>query len=495
MNQADLIESYFALQQKAVDALLDLFQHLDFNDPDMAINVKVLGELCQHMEATVLGTALVAAEHAKKGNLEYLNIVEQQIEFGMSAHKFAEKPCLKLGGLMHLRPVLDAIKFAANSILSTNLSVKKASVKSVVLVISNLDRGAATSLVASKLIHSLHSLGLDSHLLITGHGSHANEDTCEMESVGIKILRINQSSIYARAQDVVRNAVSLKADAVIFYTWPTDIAAQIASCKRLSWRQLFINHTCDQKVGDFDVRICYTKATSLLTDSQRCFYVPPVRVREEKLEDVSEAPLSTWGLNESNIIIGNYSRLSKCVDKAFMEAMVRILKDNVSAVLMLPGLPDPNSEQLLRDWFDFHGLANQVRFPGFLIETYLPLIKATHVYCDTFIWTGGQSVLDAMAMGVPVVSSKAEFGGTFLDPTGVSPATLGSELLPDSALVAQSNSVDEYVSIVQRLIDDSKFHQIHSKRNILRAEELSWQQYPRILIEQLNKIPVSKKIC
>ena len=490
MNQAALVEKYLFLQRKAVDALIDLYQNLGFNDSDLAINVKVLGELCQHREASVLGNALVSAEHAKKGNWEALDVMERQIALGMSAHKSADNPSLRLGGLMHLPPILDAIQGAALSIPLSVLPINKNCVKSVALIVSNLSQGAATTLVARKFIKSLNDLGLDTYLLITGHDSLPNDDSIELEIAGVKIFNIEQQTVYARAQNLVQQALDLQLDAIIFYTWPTDIAAQIASCKRMSLRQMFINHTCDQRLGAFDIRVSYTRDTAGLTDPQRCYYVPPVRVREEKIEDVAHVSLSLWDIDEATTIIGNYSRLSKCVDKAFMEAMVKILHRNPSVILMLPGLSDPDSEGILRAWFESNGLQKQVKFPGFLLETYLPLLKVTRVYCDTFIWTGGQSVLDAMAMGVPVVSSKAALGGTALDPTGVSPATLGSELLPDSALVAESNSVDGYVAIVQRLLDDSEFHHFHKQQNIARAEELSWHQYPRIVVELLNQLHV-----
>ena len=490
MSHRNLLETYLSAQRQAVDALMDLYQSLEFNDPVLALKVQIAGELCQHREASILGNAMAAAEQVKTGNFESLDAMERNIALGMGAHKNGVGSRWQVGGLMHLQPVLDAIELAARSFAMRYQPRTGASVKRLALVVSNLSEGAATTMVARKFASSLQYRGLETYVLLTGHASSPRESASSQEENGIHLIYAGGQTVYERTQDLVRCLRELELDAIVYYAWPTDITAQIATCVRMSPRQMFINHTCDQKVGDFDVRICYTREMAGLTDSSRCQYVPPVRVREEKYHEIAEADLSQWGIDEDVKVIGNYSRLSKCVDELFLMAMVKILENNPSVVLMLPGLPDPASEKYLRARFDLHGLQQQVRFPGYLSDAYLPLLKATRIYCDTFAWTGGQSVLDAMAMGVPVVASLPEKGRSALDPSGVSPVSLASSLVPDTALVSQSGDVDGYVAIVQRLLDNTVLHQSQSLSNMVRSEELAWPQYPRLIIELLNQVSV-----
>lgn len=493
LNQTELLETYLSIQRQAVDALIDLFEVKNFNDPSLAINVKVLGELCHHQNASILGNALTAAEQAKAGRWEALDVMENHIALGMGAHKTASPQRWNLGGLMHLQPVLDAIKTAAHSISVPDLAAIHPGVKRVALVVSNLSQGAATTMVARKYVLSLRALGLETYLMSTGHGLSATDERIGVEREGTHVLDMHGDTIYARAQDVVRKAAELQLDAIIYFAWPTDMASQIASCVRACPRQVFINHTCDQKVGDFDVRVVCTQDTGSMTEPHKCYYIPPVRIREETYDEIEASSPFQWGLDADAVIIGSYSRLSKCVDEAFMEAMVKVLSSNPSVVLMLPGLPDPASEALLRARFESHGLLQQVRFPGYLSDSYLPLLKATRVYCDTFGWTGGQSVLDALAMGVPVVAVKTDGRGSALDPSGVSPATLASAYLPDATLIADPGDVDGYVRIVQQLLGDPAHHQSHSLRNRERSREFTWQQFPRILVNLLEQIPRSSQ--
>ncbi len=478
-------------QRKAVDALIDVLEAKDFNDPILAVNIKVLGELCHHQEASIFGNTLTAAEQVKTGVWDALHVMERQIVFGMGAHKTFSSPRRQIGGLMHLQPVLDAIQSAARSISISASPAKRFPVRRLALVVSNLSPGAATTMVARKYVQSLRTLGLETYLFVTGHGSTGRGERIGVEQGGTTVLEMHGDTIYARAQDVARQSVELQLDAIIYFAWPTDIAAQIASCVRACPRQIFINHTCDQKVGEFDVRVCSTQETEGLTEPHRCYYVPPVRIREEPYEEIVAAPLTHWGLNGDAIIIGSYSRLSKCLDKAFMDAMVKVLSKNPLVVLMLPGLPDSASEGVLRAHFELHGLQQQVRFPGYLSDLYLPLLKATRVYCDTFGWTGGQSVLDALAMGVPVVAVKPDGNGSALDPSGVSPATLASAFLPDATLVAEPGDVEHYVRIVQKLLDNPAHHLAHSLKNRERSKEFTWTHFPRILLNLIEQIPMS----
>lgn len=96
--------------------------------------------------------------------------------------------------------------------------------------------------------------------------------------------------------------------------------------------------------------------------------------------------------------------------------------------------------------------------------------------------------MDAMAMGVPVVSSKPSSSGSALDPTGVSPVSLASTFLPDQSLVANVGDVDGYVAIVQRLLDDPTLHEKQANLNIERSKELAWQKFPNTILGLLNQI-------
>jgi len=478
-------------QRLAVDALMDLYQARDFNDHGLATNVKVLGDLCHHPLAHILGGALLAAEQVKQGHWESLETMEQCVVQGMGAHQLPNGTRWHLGGLMHLQPVLDAILAAARAVPAPAQFTQQPRIQRIALVISNLSVGAATTLVAKKFASALRTLIPEVYVVRTGHASTTMDEPFNSDSAALQVIDTNGHDVHSRANRTVELLSEIQPDAIIYYTWPSDLAAQIASCVRACPKQMFINHTCDQKVGAFDVRICYTKNFQALADPDRCCYAPPVRVREELREEIEPANLAKWNINTNQIVLGNYSRLSKCVDDAFLEAMCTILRRNPNTVLVLPGLPDPASEFILRDRFGAYGVLPQVRFPGFLGDDYLPLLRATRVYCDTFVWTGGQSVLDAMAMGVPVVTSRPDPSKTPLDPTGISPVSLACTYVPDAAMVANAGSIEGYIEIVQRLLEDDLLYALHVEKNIQRSKELAWPQYPGIVMEILNNTPPS----
>ena len=100
-------------------------------------------------------------------------------------------------------------------------------------------------------------------------------------------------------------------------------------------------------------------------------------------------------------------------------------------------------------------------------------------------------MLDALAMGVPVVAVKPDGNGSALDPSGVSPATLASAFLPDATLVAEPGDVEHYVRIVQKLLDNPAHHLAHSLKNRERSKEFTWAHFPRILLNLIEQIPMS----
>jgi glycosyltransferase involved in cell wall biosynthesis len=175
-------------------------------------------------------------------------------------------------------------------------------------------------------------------------------------------------------------------------------------------------------------------------------------------------------------LLGTYGRLSKCVEPAYTEALTRILHAAPEAVLVLPGLPDPASEGELRAAFAAGGVLDRVRFPGFLKDEYFGLLKATDIYCDSFSWTGGQSVLDAMVAGVPIVANLPSVDPV-LDPTGTSAITVGGTYLNPAVPVAPSLDVDAYVRIALAYARDPALRQRDAALNRETARGYTMENY------------------
>lgn len=317
---------------------------------------------------------------------------------------------------------------------------------------STLVETAATTVGLVSNVEGLIDNGYRVRVLLSAHTPTGESwAMARLASLGVPVWTAPLGNPVDRVVATVAELARDPVDLMLFYTWPMDAVGQIASVTGLAPRQIFLNHTCESRIGRFDAIVQPVRDSSHSYRPELCRYVTPASIAAERVEAAAPADRARYGVRNDQLLLGTYGRLSKCVERSYTDALSRVLRHVPEAVLVLPGLPDPASEAEIRAAFTASGVIDRVRFPGFLKEEYFRLLKATDIYFDTFSWTGGQSIIDAMVAGVPIVANLPTIDPDF-DPTGTSSISIGGTLLHPDVPVAPPLDVDAYVAIALEYI-------------------------------------------
>lgn len=326
------------------------------------------------------------------------------------------------------------------------------------IVTSSLMIHASTTSALETLVNLLRERDLAVVVISTECGpSNQSPAIARMQGQGAEVFLPSDptASRMQRLQQVVQYLDRDPVDVAICYTWPLDSVAKVASVIRLAPRQVFINNTCEQTCGEFDLVLYSTSVKELaagVMGGERRFIGPTIAALE-RIETAEPFKRSDFGLDDENVILGTYGRTAKCCDFDYVRTLARILRSAPQARLIIAGYGDPQSDPLIRELFACEEVMDQVLFPGNFPGAYHGIYKMTDVYCDTLFWRGGQSILEAMAAAVPVVAIRA-LPDPVLDPTGVGCMSNSADLLGPHVPVAAPGDYDAYVRIALQYIHD-----------------------------------------
>lgn len=365
----------------------------------------------------------------------------------------------------------------------------------VAFVVSSLTPGAATTFVMRALAGDLAAMGWQVEIYQTLLQDALDEDVGQaLSALGVRLHRppagIDQRS---RTAWIAEHLRAHPVDAVVHYVWPNDFVGKLLCNLRCAPLQVYINHTCDQPTGDFDLKIGYSGDYRGHHQAQRYVTLPNCSVRGEQARQAQAFDRSSWGLIPDAVCLATFSRLSKCVDPAFLEAMIRILSANPHAVWLLVGERSPASEAQINACLEHAGVLHQVLFTGFMHgDDYFGLLKAVDIYCDTIAWMGGQTVADAVICGLPVVCC-APGQPTVLAPHGNTPTALASRLLAPGSLVAARGDAQDYARVAQAYIDDPALRRQAGETNARSADPDAWSKYMRQFDDLLRDALTSRR--
>lgn len=179
----------------------------------------------------------------------------------------------------------------------------------------------------------------------------------------------------------------------------------------------------------------HTEKLARLPQSQWC-HLPYDTV----LTPVGQLPMQRNGYP----VFGSINNISK-INNQVIELWSRVLREIPSSRLRMAAIPSNRARQHLISEFSRLGVdGNRVEFvPRAGYHEYLSGIREVDIMLDPFPYNGGTTTLDALAMGVPVVTlagdrSIARGGVSFLSTVDI------------PSLVAETP--DEYVAILRRLV-------------------------------------------
>jgi predicted O-linked N-acetylglucosamine transferase (SPINDLY family) len=134
--------------------------------------------------------------------------------------------------------------------------------------------------------------------------------------------------------------------------------------------------------------------------------------------------------------------------------MSLILKSDKRAWLVLAGRDALDAIAGMQRRFRLEGVWDRVRYLGPRQADGPALVKSIDIYCDTYPWVGGQTLLDAMQGARPIVAMLPAQDEN-LDPTGISSITsVAWALISDIMELAEAGNAEHYARIALRYIND-----------------------------------------
>lgn len=349
----------------------------------------------------------------------------------------------------------------------------------IAFVLSSLIRGSGTTYVVRALIPALVAKGWDVVIYTTLLLDSTDQEVAqELHALGVPVHRPPvQPQQLALAGWIAGHLQAHPVDAVVHYVWPNDFVSKLVSNVRCAPVQVFVNHTCDQPTGDFDLKIGYSGDYKGHHQPDKYVTFPNCSVRGSQARRAEPFDRAPWNLPPNTLLLATFSRLAKCVDEPFLDAMCRVLQSNPSVAWLLVGERDASSEAQINARLNRAGVGGRVTYLGFMYDDdYFRLLKTVDIYCDTITWMGGQTVADAVVCGLPVVCC-APSPSAALAPHGNNPTVLASSLLAPGSLVAEAGDAQDYARIVQAYIDDAALRAHAGAINASSATDDAWHAY------------------
>jgi len=392
--------------------------------------------------------------------------------------------------------IMAAVEAAAATIAQAGRTAPiRGDGRRVAFVVSSLIPGAATTYVMRALAGDLAVMGWQVQIYQTLLLDLVDEPTRQaLSDLGVGFHRPPADADQrARAAWMDEHLRAHAVDVIVHYVWPNDFVAKLLCNLRCAPVQVYVNHTCDQPTGDFDLKIGYSGDYRGHHQADRYITLPNCSVRAAQARKVEAFDRRDWGLAPDVVCLATFSRLTKCVDATFLEAMALILRANPRVVWLLVGERTPDSEAQINAHLAKAGVLERVVYTGFMHgDDYFALLKAIDIYCDTIGWMGGQTVADAVACGLPVVCC-APGQSTVLAPHGNSSTVIASQLLAPGSLVAQAGDARDYARVAQAYIDDPALRSRAGELNARSVDPDAWAGYMRAFDSVLRESLAAKR--
>ena len=221
-----------------------------------------------------------------------------------------------------------------------------------------------------------------------------------------------------------------------------QITARVASMRPVAL-QVGVNHGSDIDADLFDARIhLFQNAIKRTRFSDRTQWIPPVSDIEKRLQTSQAVTRKDMGLDSAGSISATFSNLDQLRGSSYLTALSEIMNRFRNHFHVFVG---GGSVKAVRSHLHSEGVLPRIRFLGEVGDV-APLLNMVDVYLASFPQSAGDSILDAMGAGKPVVVLR-------FPPD--SPYNSASELVGVRELMASGEG--EYVMIADRLLRNAEF--------------------------------------
>lgn len=320
----------------------------------------------------------------------------------------------------------------------------------LVILCSAVQDEDGPSVITWKRTEQFRDLGYDVEIVSTEMASSSGSEMLQrIKALGVPFTPIPQGTWEDRIRWMLRYFSEKPADTVCYLASAVDQFAILAACIGLSPLQSWDTRALEPQAGKFDLVIQGVSEEQELKTrwpGKSKFVGLSVAMADEI--DAAEPLLrSELGLPGDAVVFGTFGRMEKCATGPYLDAMAQILAAQSNAWLVLAGRDGFGALQIMQQHFSAHGVLHRVKYLGQRQKDGPRLLKTIDVYCDTYPWPGGQTLLDAMQAGVPIVAMRRS-GDRNLDPTGEGSTTaLADVLLSGVVDLAQAGDAAGYARL------------------------------------------------
>ncbi len=201
---------------------------------------------------------------------------------------------------------------------------------------------------------------------------------------------------------------------------------------------------------------------------------------ETDLPENVEAYSKQWlQLPEDSILLLSAGRSAKFQDRCYWLTIVNLLQEYPSCFFAAIGIE--------KEWVPFldevipEMLHKRIKYLGWR-EDYLKILAAGDIYLDTYPTGGGVAVVDAMALGLPVVSFHHDYSRIH-EQTQASGA---DEFLQIPELIAERGNFEDFAAIIGTLVVDPEYRASMAKR--CQEQVRTTRGSPKRMVRRSEKI-------
>jgi hypothetical protein len=326
----------------------------------------------------------------------------------------------------------------------------------IVLLASTLLCESSATNVTVAIAHDLSARGYQITIVTSEYWCNSLESICDtLAQKDIHIERAPHITELEKIQSILTILERLQPDLVLYMITPMDFVAKIISAVGAAPAQCMINMAYEHHCGklDFIFQTTCLEQERITAWPGKSKYVGSFASMEQALREVVPLERKTFGIPEDAVVLVTHGRVSKC-SQEYISAIGRILAEHPQAVLALAGTYSDADTARFDRTLAHIPLGKRIYLLGPLFDNVPAFLKACDIYLDPFPWPGGQSTLEAMWSGLPVVSMQG-VERSVSNPDSYGPIASATEaFLPSQYRRASPGNIEEYSQIAAHYITD-----------------------------------------
>jgi predicted O-linked N-acetylglucosamine transferase (SPINDLY family) len=246
----------------------------------------------------------------------------------------------------------------------------------------------------------------------------------------------------AQVEYLTQNIVQDEIDILVFQTTYWVPQYNFISCLRPAFFQTAVEHQQPEFSKHMDLVFATRKGS--LDSVSRTAGFPMVQSRES-----SEPPHSReeFGIPEDAVLLVSANREVRYAKKPFWKEIAQVMERHPNVYFIPLGLSDTDgllpSGSVVRD---------RIRTLGFRTDV-IRFMKMSDIYVDYFPSGGGSSLIEAMQVGLPIIS----FDTNYATPFSVDGENVASLFVPKTELLIPFGDMARWHEYMDRLITDRAY--------------------------------------